>query len=72
MQKSKEIADKIKEIEQKMKEISGNPELKIPIKYQFLCDKMKQISEFKPIYYNHHFINILDDDNIHFGLRLKT
>ena len=58
---------KIKEIEGKIKEIEENPDLEIEQKYQFLNEKMKYLQEFKPIYYNHHFINILNDDNTHFG-----
>lgn len=65
--KQNTISDKIKEIEQFLNEISDSPISEIPIKYQFLSQKFKEISEFKPLYYNHHFINILKDDNTHFG-----
>jgi len=33
----------------------------------FINDFKEYVSSFKPIYYNHHYINILDDDNYHFG-----
>lgn len=69
--KQNTVTDKIKEIEQKFKEISENPQLEIPIKYEFLKQKIKEISEFIPIYYNHHYINILKDDNTHFGKLYK-
>ena len=43
------VSDKIKQISQFLKEISENAELPIPIKYEFLADKWRKMSEFQPI-----------------------
>jgi len=61
------VNTKLKEIIQKTNELWQNPDSEIDTKYTFLQEKIKELCLFKPIYYNHHFINILDDDNIHFG-----
>jgi hypothetical protein len=50
--KQNTISDKISQIEQFLKEISETANLPIPIKYEFLAEKVKKISEFKPLIYN--------------------
>ena len=52
------VLTKIKEIEHFFKELSENPELEIPTKYGFLSEKWQEMSEFQPLYYNHHIINL--------------
>jgi len=50
--KQNTVSDKINEIEHFSKEISENPNSEIPIKYQFLAEKVKVLSEFKTYLYN--------------------
>jgi len=43
---------KIKQIQQFLEDLQKNAELPIPLKYQFLADKWRKMSEFQPIIYN--------------------
>ncbi len=63
----KQIGIKIQEIEQNFKELYQNPISEISIKYHFLKEKVDKLYQFIPLYYNHHYINILNDENTHFG-----
>ena len=65
--KQNTVSDKIKQISQFLKEISENAELPIPIKYEFLADKWRKMSEFQPIIYNIWKQQSYDSENTHFG-----
>lgn len=65
--KQNTISDKTKEIEQFMKEISENPNSEIPIKYRFLAERMKILSEFRPFLYNVWNVQRLGEQPRHFG-----